>query len=78
MLAAYAGHAAAALDLLIALEETRREAARASALLSLAHELADVLWCVMTLADAYDVDLERAFIDTMADLTEHLTRDPRE
>ncbi len=40
MLAAYAGHAAAALDLLIALEETRREAARASALLSLAHELA--------------------------------------
>ncbi|TFV76694.1 diguanylate cyclase [Blastococcus sp. CT_GayMR19] len=40
MLAAYAGHAAAALDLLIALEEARLEANRASALLELAHELA--------------------------------------
>jgi diguanylate cyclase (GGDEF)-like protein len=40
MLAAYAGHAAAALDLLIALEEARQEANRAGALLSLAHELA--------------------------------------
>jgi diguanylate cyclase (GGDEF)-like protein len=39
MLAAYAGHAAAALDLLIALEDSRLEADRASALLSLAHEL---------------------------------------
>ena len=39
MLAAYAGHAAAALDLLIALEDSRQEADRASALLSLAHEL---------------------------------------
>jgi diguanylate cyclase (GGDEF)-like protein len=40
MLAAYAGHAAAALDLLMALEETRLEADRAGALLALAHELA--------------------------------------
>ena len=40
MLAAGAGHAAAALDLLIALEDTRLEASRAGALLSLAHELA--------------------------------------
>ncbi|MCV2490187.1 sensor domain-containing diguanylate cyclase [Geodermatophilus sp. YIM 151500] len=40
MLSAYAGHAAAALDLLIALEEARQEAQRAGALLSLAHELA--------------------------------------
>ncbi|HEY4625117.1 MAG TPA: sensor domain-containing diguanylate cyclase, partial [Blastococcus sp.] len=40
MLAAYAGHAAAALELLIALADTRREADRAKALLSLAHELA--------------------------------------
>jgi diguanylate cyclase (GGDEF)-like protein len=40
LLAAYAGHAAAALDLLIALEEARQEATRASALLQLAHELA--------------------------------------
>ncbi|WP_104522645.1 GGDEF domain-containing protein [Blastococcus atacamensis] len=40
MLAAYAGHAAAALDLIIALEKARTEAARAGALLHLAHELA--------------------------------------
>ena len=40
MLAAYAGHAAAALDLLIALEDARLEAERASALLDVAHELA--------------------------------------
>jgi diguanylate cyclase (GGDEF)-like protein len=40
MLAAYAGHAAAALDLLIALDNARLEAGRASALLDVAHELA--------------------------------------
>ena len=40
MLAAYAGHAAAALDLIIALEDARQEAERAGALLDVAHELA--------------------------------------
>ncbi|MGY1811506.1 diguanylate cyclase domain-containing protein [Blastococcus sp. SYSU D00820] len=40
MLAAYAGHAAAALDLLVALSEARRQARRAGELLGLAHELA--------------------------------------
>jgi diguanylate cyclase (GGDEF)-like protein len=40
LLAAYAGHAAAALDLLMALEEARVQASRSSALLQLAHELA--------------------------------------
>ncbi|MGK5114315.1 MULTISPECIES: diguanylate cyclase domain-containing protein [unclassified Geodermatophilus] len=40
MLAAYAGHAAAALDLLFALESSRQEAHRAGALLAVAHELA--------------------------------------
>ncbi|TFV64665.1 GGDEF domain-containing protein, partial [Blastococcus sp. CT_GayMR20] len=39
MLAAYAGHAAASLDLIIALEDARQEADRAGALLELAHEL---------------------------------------
>lgn len=39
---------------------------------ALAHELADCLWCVMTLADAYDVDLEAAFTATMAELAERL------
>jgi hypothetical protein len=39
MLAAYAGHAAAALDLLVALEESRRGENRSAALLGLAHDL---------------------------------------
>jgi diguanylate cyclase (GGDEF)-like protein len=39
LLAAYAGPAAAALDLIIALDEARQEAVRAEALLALAHEL---------------------------------------
>ena len=39
---------------------------------ALAHELADCLWCVITLADAYDVDLESAFGQAMDELTEAL------
>lgn len=31
----------------------------------LAHELADCLWSVLVLADAYGVNLEAAFADTM-------------
>jgi len=42
LLAAYASHAAAALDLLIALEDSRRDGDRSAALLSLAHRLAGV------------------------------------
>jgi NTP pyrophosphatase (non-canonical NTP hydrolase) len=34
----------------------------------LAHELADCLWCVLILANAYGIDLERAFLVTMHDL----------
>lgn len=34
----------------------------------LAHELADCLWSVMTLARMYDVDLEAAFERTMDEL----------
>jgi NTP pyrophosphatase (non-canonical NTP hydrolase) len=37
----------------------------------LAHELADCLWSVLTLADQLGVDLERAFTDTMRELEEH-------
>ena len=37
-----------------------------------AHELADCLWCVFTLADEYGVDLEASFSDTMASLSRHL------
>jgi NTP pyrophosphatase (non-canonical NTP hydrolase) len=42
---------------------------------ALAHELADCLWCVMTLADAYDVDLGTAFASTMDDLDRSLRGD---
>ena len=42
LLAAYASHAAAALDLLTALEDSRRDGDRSAALLSLAHSLAGV------------------------------------
>jgi NTP pyrophosphatase (non-canonical NTP hydrolase) len=34
----------------------------------LAHQLADCLWCVLVLADQYDVDLEKSFIETMNQL----------
>jgi NTP pyrophosphatase (non-canonical NTP hydrolase) len=34
----------------------------------LRHELADCLWSVLILADAYDIDLEKEFTDTMAKL----------
>jgi NTP pyrophosphatase (non-canonical NTP hydrolase) len=38
-----------------------------------AHELADCLWSVLVLADAYAVDLESAFSRTMDQLDEHLS-----
>ncbi|NHN57079.1 nucleotide pyrophosphohydrolase [Calidifontibacter sp. DB0510] len=46
--------------------------ARANLGEALAHELADCLWSVMVLADAYDVDLAAAFARTMDDLEHHL------
>ena len=39
---------------------------------ALAHELADCMWAVVTLADTYDVDLESAFDHTMRQLSDHL------
>ena len=38
----------------------------------LAHELADCLWSVLVLADACDIDLEQAFIQTMDELEQHI------
>lgn len=38
----------------------------------LAHELADCLWSVIVLAKAHDIDLERAFLETMNDLECHI------
>ncbi|MBB6629333.1 nucleotide pyrophosphohydrolase [Nocardioides sp. KIGAM211] len=39
---------------------------------AVAHELADCLWSVFTLADCYDVDLAAAFTAAMADIDAHL------
>src|SRR5947209_7121944 len=39
----------------------------------LAHELGDCLWSLMVLAHAYTVDLERAILQTMADLERNLS-----
>lgn len=38
----------------------------------LAHELADCLWSLMTLARIHDVDLEAAFLSTMDELEARL------
>ncbi len=38
----------------------------------LAHELADCLWSILTIADYYDVDLEKEFINTMATIADRI------
>lgn len=40
----------------------------------LAHELSDCLWSVLVLAKLYDVDLEKAFHATMAEIEAKLTK----
>jgi NTP pyrophosphatase (non-canonical NTP hydrolase) len=45
---------------------------------AVAHELADCLWSLCVLADAYGVDLEAAFGRTMRSLIEQLERAGRE
>jgi NTP pyrophosphatase (non-canonical NTP hydrolase) len=40
----------------------------------LAHEISDCLWSVLVLARLYEVDLEREFLKTMADLEQKLQR----
>ncbi|MGC5167356.1 nucleotide pyrophosphohydrolase [Luteimicrobium sp. DT211] len=42
---------------------------------AVAHELADCLWSVCVLADAYGVELESAFRTTMQSLADGLTGD---
>ena len=39
----------------------------------LAHELADCLWSVLVLSNAYGIDLEQAFVQTMDELEQHLS-----
>lgn len=41
----------------------------------LAHELADCLWSVIVLADAHQIDLEQAFLQTMNEIEAHLKTD---
>lgn len=36
------------------------------------HELADCLWSVIAIADAYDIDLEQSFTETMNELESKL------
>lgn len=36
------------------------------------HELGDVLWQIIDIADSYDIDLEDAFLATMKELDERL------
>jgi NTP pyrophosphatase (non-canonical NTP hydrolase) len=38
----------------------------------LEHELADCLWSVLVLADQLEIDIERAFSDTMTQLKQHV------
>ena len=38
----------------------------------LAHELSDCLWSIIVLSNSHNIDLEKSFLDTMADLEEHL------
>ncbi len=42
----------------------------------LAHELSDCLWSVLVLAQLYDVDLEKAFLQTMDGLEKKLAPPP--
>ena len=43
---------------------------------ALAHELADCLWSILTLADTFDVDLSTAFTTTMDELERWLASQP--
>jgi NTP pyrophosphatase (non-canonical NTP hydrolase) len=43
----------------------------------LAHELADCMWAVFTLANLYQIDLEKAFLRTMDDIEQHPNGDTK-
>ncbi len=38
----------------------------------LAHELADCLWCVLVLSKRYNIDIEKAFLQTMDHIEEKI------
>jgi NTP pyrophosphatase (non-canonical NTP hydrolase) len=62
----FAGDLGALMKLVMAKEGRREGPANLDA--KLAHELADCLWSVLVLADAYGVNLEHAFFATMGEL----------
>jgi NTP pyrophosphatase (non-canonical NTP hydrolase) len=62
----FVGDVGALMKLVMAKEGRREGPADLDA--KLEHELADCLWSVLVLADAYGVDLERAFATTMDEL----------
>jgi NTP pyrophosphatase (non-canonical NTP hydrolase) len=55
---------------LVVAQEGVRDIPKADA--KLAHELADCLWSVLVLAQMYEINLERTFVETMDQLEEHL------
>ncbi len=58
---------------LVMAKEGRRASRHADLDAALAHELADCLWSVLVLADAYGIDLEKSFLHTMRELEARLT-----
>jgi NTP pyrophosphatase (non-canonical NTP hydrolase) len=62
----FAGDVGALMKLVMAKEGRRAGPADIDS--RLAHELADCLWSVLVLADAYGIDLEQAFLATTAEL----------
>ncbi|HQM15774.1 MAG TPA: MazG nucleotide pyrophosphohydrolase domain-containing protein [Candidatus Woesebacteria bacterium] len=39
----------------------------------LAHELSDCLWSLLVLADKYNINLEKSFLDTMTKFEERIS-----
>lgn len=58
---------------LVMAKEGRRVSPHENLDAALEHELADCLWSVLCLADAYGLDLEKAFLRTMTQLETQLT-----
>jgi NTP pyrophosphatase (non-canonical NTP hydrolase) len=58
---------------LVMAKEGRRTSEKPDLDAALAHELADCLWSILVLADAYQIDLEAAFLRTMRELETKLT-----
>jgi len=44
----------------------------------LAHELSDCLWCILVLANKYEVDLEKSFLNTMFEIEKRVELEIKE